>query len=100
MLAWYNALHSFVLGPGLGRDQVMSFYLTDLVNNLLKTHILVVDADGLWYLSSGPQKEQFWAAIRERAALTVLTPNINEFETLFKSFQNSMTIPASANIPY
>lgn len=51
MLAWYNALHSFVVGPGLGRDEIMAKYLNDLIKNMMKSHILVLDADGLWYLS-------------------------------------------------
>ena len=78
MKEWNDAIHAFVLGPGLGRDKIMSLYINELLKNM-SSQILVVDADGLWYLTSGACQNMS-ETIKSRAHLTILTPNIREFE--------------------
>ena len=49
---WVDALHGFTIGPGLGRDDYMCDYIPEIIKSI-KKQIILLDADGIWYLSNG-----------------------------------------------
>lgn len=61
---------SVALGPGLGRDDVTTGLVKDLIAGVRQP--LVLDADGLWHLGSD------LAALRTRPHATVITPHCGE----------------------
>jgi ATP-dependent NAD(P)H-hydrate dehydratase len=75
---WLPALHSVVVGPGLGRDP----YLADFVAPAVITSVieaglnLVLDADGLNVLTRHPSLLQSYNK-------AILTPNIVEFKRIW-----------------
>lgn len=54
ILTWKNAINSWVIGPGLGRDSYMSGFFPILIKNLPSGCLAVFDADGLYFLSKYP----------------------------------------------
>jgi ATP-dependent NAD(P)H-hydrate dehydratase len=81
---WYPALHSIVIGSGLGRDDFIAETLPDIINKMQSEHIAVFDADFFWYLSGHDIKEKLREALTKRAEMCILTPNIAEFGRLWK----------------
>ncbi|EGR29966.1 hypothetical protein IMG5_145150 [Ichthyophthirius multifiliis] len=87
-------LDSFVIGPGLGRDQWISEYLGEIIENIKKQQIIVLDADGIWYLIQeynkfGLESKIFKTVVQKDSQYHILTPNQVEFQRLWKCFVNS-----------
>lgn len=87
---WFPAIHSLVIGPGLGRDRFLTDHLvpklwTSAVNqskNYLEK-LLVIDADGINILLT---HQNLLSGYKD----AVLTPNIIEFGRLWEAY---MTTP-------
>jgi hydroxyethylthiazole kinase-like uncharacterized protein yjeF len=58
------------VGPGLGREERTTQLVRSLVNDVDRP--MVIDADGLWHLADD------LAALRNRSAVTVITPHAGE----------------------
>lgn len=72
-------LHAVVIGPGLGREEMVFRNLSSIIDLIKQFNIpMVIDADGLFYLNSN------YTTIH-RYQNTILTPNVVEFNRLFKS---------------
>ena len=72
-------LHAVVIGPGLGREEMVFRNLSSIIDLIKQFNIpLVIDADGLFYLNSN------YTTIHQYQN-TILTPNVVEFNRLFKS---------------
>lgn len=72
-------LHSIVIGPGLGRDQLMQDTVAEIITEARKLNIpLVLDADALWLIQSRPELVKGYKEC-------VLTPNVVEFARLAKA---------------
>jgi len=72
-------LHAIVIGPGLGREEIVFRNLSAIIELIKHCGIpMVIDADGLFYLNSNPTVIQQYPNV-------VLTPNVVEFNRLFKS---------------
>jgi NAD(P)H-hydrate repair Nnr-like enzyme with NAD(P)H-hydrate dehydratase domain len=53
-MAWKPAIHSWIIGPGLGRDKYMSQFFPILVKNLPEGCLVIFDADAIYFLSQHP----------------------------------------------
>ena len=51
---WEKAIHAWVIGPGLGRDQYMHKFFPTLIKDLPNGVLVVFDADGIYYLCQNP----------------------------------------------
>ncbi|XP_006884014.1 PREDICTED: ATP-dependent (S)-NAD(P)H-hydrate dehydratase [Elephantulus edwardii] len=85
---WLPRLHTLVIGPGLGRDDI----LLDNVKGILekskaKGLPIVIDADGLWLIAQQPSLIQGYRK-------AVLTPNYMEFSRLYEAMLRD---PADSN---
>ena len=71
-------LHAVVIGPGLGRDELMLSTVAEIIKAAKEKNVpLVVDADGLWLLQEQPDLVRGYKEC-------VLTPNVMEFKRLAK----------------
>ncbi|KAL8730641.1 MAG: hypothetical protein Q9166_003954 [cf. Caloplaca sp. 2 TL-2023] len=76
VIAMLAHLHSLVIGPGLGRDDVMQATVAEVISAAREKKIpLVLDADALWLIQ---QKPELVKGYKE----CVLTPNVVEFGRL------------------
>ncbi|KAM7178636.1 ATP-dependent (S)-NAD(P)H-hydrate dehydratase isoform 4-T4 [Macrochelys suwanniensis] len=76
---WLPRLHSVVIGPGLGRDDVLLENAKGIIEKAkVKGIPIVIDADGLWLISQQPSLIQGY----QRA---ILTPNYMEFSRLYEA---------------
>ncbi|XP_066841661.1 ATP-dependent (S)-NAD(P)H-hydrate dehydratase isoform X4 [Anser cygnoides] len=76
---WLPRLHSVVIGPGLGRDEVLLENAKGIIEkSKLKGIPIIIDADGLWLISQQPSIIQGY----QRA---ILTPNYMEFSRLYEA---------------
>lgn len=72
----FERMHAVVIGPGLGREELMQDTAALLIKRIREKNIpLVVDADGLWLIKNHPELVTGYAN-------TVLTPNVIEFGRL------------------
>lgn len=72
-------LHVIVIGPGLGRDELMQATAKKVIAEARKRHIpLVIDADALQIVNAEPDCVRGWTEV-------ILTPNVVEFERLAKA---------------
>lgn len=72
-------LHAIVIGPGLGRDQLMQDTVACVIEKSREVNMpLVLDADALWLVQQRPELVQGYKEC-------VLTPNVVEFARLAKS---------------
>lgn len=53
-MAWKPAIKSWVIGPGLGRDAYMNQFFPILIRSLPEECLVVLDADGIYFLSQHP----------------------------------------------
>jgi ATP-dependent NAD(P)H-hydrate dehydratase len=79
---WEKAIHSWIIGPGLGRDPYMQEFLPLLIKNLPDNSLVVFDADGIYYLCHKPYLFDELARFR-----TILTPNYRELAILQKVYK-------------
>ncbi|XP_054671014.1 ATP-dependent (S)-NAD(P)H-hydrate dehydratase isoform X2 [Grus americana] len=76
---WLPRLHSVVIGPGLGRDEVLLENAKGIIEkSKVKGIPIIIDADGLWLISQQPSLIQGY----QRA---ILTPNYMEFSRLYEA---------------
>ncbi|XP_025051864.1 ATP-dependent (S)-NAD(P)H-hydrate dehydratase isoform X2 [Alligator sinensis] len=76
---WLPRLHSIVIGPGLGRNDVLLENAKGIIEkSKVKGIPIVIDADGLWLISQQPSLIQGY----QRA---ILTPNYMEFSRLYEA---------------
>uniref|UniRef100_A0A8C5TA21 ATP-dependent (S)-NAD(P)H-hydrate dehydratase n=1 Tax=Malurus cyaneus samueli TaxID=2593467 RepID=A0A8C5TA21_9PASS len=76
---WLPRLHSVVIGPGLGRDEVLLENAKAIIEkSKVKGIPIIIDADGLWLISQQPSLIQGY----QRA---ILTPNYMEFSRLYEA---------------
>ncbi|KAL4230033.1 hypothetical protein ACF0H5_010420 [Mactra antiquata] len=75
---WLPRLHSLVIGPGLGRNDTVINNTCRIIEQAKEYNIpLVIDADGLYLVTENP-------SIISGYEKCVLTPNVVEFERLYK----------------
>ena len=83
-------LHAIVIGPGLGRDEMMLNTIKDIIKFILEEHKglipIVLDADGLYLL--GIDKEIQEILLKFPPGRIILTPNVVEFKRIYKSLFN------------
>ncbi|KAL8983719.1 MAG: hypothetical protein Q9205_002115 [Flavoplaca limonia] len=76
VIAMLTHLHSLVIGPGLGRDELMQATVAEVITAAREKKLpLVLDADALWLIQ---QKPDLVRGYKE----CVLTPNVVEFGRL------------------
>ncbi|XP_072332110.1 ATP-dependent (S)-NAD(P)H-hydrate dehydratase isoform X2 [Scyliorhinus torazame] len=76
---WFPALHTLVIGPGLGRDEKVLQNAKVIMEKCQQRGIpIVIDADGLWVLVQEPCLIQGYSK-------AILTPNVVEFARLYKA---------------
>lgn len=79
VLGMLSRLHVVVIGPGLGRDELMQETCARLLAAAREKGIpVVLDADGLQLAQNRPELVQDWDEV-------ILTPNVVEFGRLAKS---------------
>ena len=83
---WFDAMHTFVLGPGLGRDPILGKYLHEVLAAIKDKSTVVFDGDMLWYLSDSTERKGILEVLKKIAPRTVLTPNKVEFSRLCKTY--------------
>lgn len=83
-----DRVHVVVLGPGLGRDQVLLDTATKIIEEVRRRSIpIVIDADGLFLVQTNPD-------IIKGYKNAVLTPNIMEFKRL----KSAVGLPESSTV--
>ncbi|KAJ6667379.1 hypothetical protein lerEdw1_016500 [Lerista edwardsae] len=76
---WLPRLHSVVIGPGLGRDDVLLEKAKGIIEkSKIKGIPIVIDADGLWLIAQQPSLVQGYPR-------AILTPNAMEFSRLYEA---------------
>ncbi|KAL8905454.1 MAG: hypothetical protein Q9207_002647, partial [Kuettlingeria erythrocarpa] len=79
VIAMLAHLHSLVIGPGLGRDELMQATVAEVISAAREKKLpLVLDADALWLIQSRPELVKGYKEC-------VLTPNVVEFGRLADS---------------
>lgn len=72
-------LHALVIGPGLGRDELMQAACAKIISRARKAGVpVVLDADALMIVNNDPSLVKGWKEV-------VLTPNVIEFSRLAKA---------------
>ncbi|CAG7838636.1 unnamed protein product [Allacma fusca] len=76
IMEWVPRMHSFVIGPGLGRDPKILETVAILIEKLKELEKpMIIDADGLFLITDRPQLIQSYSK-------AILTPNSVEFSRL------------------
>uniref|UniRef100_A0A3Q3XIT8 ATP-dependent (S)-NAD(P)H-hydrate dehydratase n=1 Tax=Mola mola TaxID=94237 RepID=A0A3Q3XIT8_MOLML len=79
---WLPRLHSLVVGPGLGRDDLLLKTAKEVIEKSKARDVpIVIDADGLWLVSQQPSVIQGYQK-------GILTPNFMEFTRLYESLHH------------
>ena len=88
---WYPALHSLIIGPGLGRDPFLVDYLVPMLVSTAMAQgsfyiekLLVIDADGINLLTKHK-------SLVNNYKNAVITPNTIEFNRLWETYMNTQT---------
>ena len=82
-------LHTVVIGPGLGRDQLMQATVAAVIKGAREKSVpLVLDADALWLIQNQPDLVKGYKEC-------ILTPNVVEFGRLAKATGIDDEIPDS-----
>ncbi|KAG8137556.1 hypothetical protein E2320_004785 [Naja naja] len=77
--SWLPRLHSVVIGPGLGRDDLLLEHAKGIIEkSKIKGIPIVIDADGLWLIAQQPSLIQGYPR-------AILTPNAMEFSRLYEA---------------
>lgn len=86
-------IHAIVIGPGLGRDEMMLNTVKDIIRFILEEHEgkipIVLDADALFLL--GKDKEVQDLLIKFPEGRIILTPNVVEFKRLYDTLVDEST---------
>ncbi|XP_052003895.1 ATP-dependent (S)-NAD(P)H-hydrate dehydratase-like isoform X3 [Xyrauchen texanus] len=76
---WLPRLHSLVVGPGLGREDMLLKNAKEIIErSKLRSIPIIIDADGLWLVAKDPSVVQGY----QRG---ILTPNFMEFTRLYEA---------------
>lgn len=79
VVAWLDKFDSVIIGPGLGRNELVLRTVTKIVENVKRLQLpLIIDADGLWLVKENVD-------IVKGYGKAVLTPNVVEFQRLAAS---------------
>lgn len=79
---WLHAMDALIIGPGLGRDVMMQEQAHKILQKTQEhNNLVVIDADGLFFLGVNKDFQQTASTIGSKL---VLTPNQVEFKRLFK----------------
>ncbi|AQZ10942.1 YKL151C [Zygosaccharomyces parabailii] len=82
-----NRMHVLVVGPGLGRDDLMLASVKEIIRFVLEEHRgsipIVLDADALWLVTQDKQVREMLRKFPK--GRIVLTPNVVEFKRLAES---------------
>ncbi len=89
-IKWYPALHTVVIGPGLGRDPIMGEYIPQLFE-ASGDKFLIADADFLYFMVQGIISED---QIKKKCSTLILTPNKAEFSRMWDKFIGSKEFQA------
>uniref|UniRef100_A0A4W4GK05 ATP-dependent (S)-NAD(P)H-hydrate dehydratase n=1 Tax=Electrophorus electricus TaxID=8005 RepID=A0A4W4GK05_ELEEL len=82
MEKWLPRLHSLVVGPGLGREDVLLKNAKAIIEKSKSRGIpVVIDADGLWLVAKEPSVIQGYQK-------GILTPNVMEFRRLYEAMHH------------
>uniref|UniRef100_UPI00398ECBC4 ATP-dependent (S)-NAD(P)H-hydrate dehydratase isoform X2 n=1 Tax=Pristiophorus japonicus TaxID=55135 RepID=UPI00398ECBC4 len=80
---WLPAIHTMVIGPGLGRDENVLQNTKSIIEQCkLRGIPIVIDADGLWVIVEEP-------SVIHGYAKAILTPNVVEFTRLYNAVLKS-----------
>ena len=66
----FPRIHSWVIGPGLGRDSYMHEFFPKLIEAFPESTTIVFDADALYFLCQHPQLFKKLSSLK-----AILTPN-------------------------
>ncbi|KAL3475807.1 Ribokinase-like protein [Aspergillus californicus] len=90
IIAMIPRLHTLVIGPGLGRDDVTLKVVTEVMKEARSKSIpFILDADGLLLVSKNPDLVKGYKEC-------ILTPNVNEFSRLAEAL--GIEVPSLAQI--
>ncbi|KAL2872433.1 ATP-dependent (S)-NAD(P)H-hydrate dehydratase [Aspergillus lucknowensis] len=90
IISMLSRLHTIVIGPGLGRDDVTLKVVVEVMKEARSRSIpFVLDADGLLLVSENPDLVKGYKEC-------ILTPNVNEFSRLAKAL--GIDVPSLAQI--
>nr|XP_029495546.1 ATP-dependent (S)-NAD(P)H-hydrate dehydratase-like isoform X3 [Oncorhynchus nerka] len=79
---WLPRLHCLVVGPGLGRDEMLLKTAKEVIEKSKARDIpIVIDADGLWLVAQQPSVIQGYKK-------GILTPNYMEFTHLYEAMHH------------
>ncbi|XP_038863055.1 ATP-dependent (S)-NAD(P)H-hydrate dehydratase-like isoform X1 [Salvelinus namaycush] len=79
---WLPRLHCLVVGPGLGRDEMLLKNAKEVIEKSKARDIpIVIDADGLWLVAQQPSVIQGYQK-------GILTPNYMEFTQLYEAMHH------------
>uniref|UniRef100_A0A671WA51 ATP-dependent (S)-NAD(P)H-hydrate dehydratase n=1 Tax=Sparus aurata TaxID=8175 RepID=A0A671WA51_SPAAU len=79
---WLPRLHGLVVGPGLGREDLLLKTAKEVIEKSKARDIpIVIDADGLWLVTQQP-------AVIQGYQKGILTPNFMEFTRLYESLHH------------
>uniref|UniRef100_A0A4W5L2J0 ATP-dependent (S)-NAD(P)H-hydrate dehydratase n=1 Tax=Hucho hucho TaxID=62062 RepID=A0A4W5L2J0_9TELE len=79
---WLPRLHCLVVGPGLGRDEMLLKNTKEVIEKSKARDIpIVIDADGLWLVAQQPSVIQGYQK-------GILTPNYMEFTQLYEAMHH------------
>ncbi|XP_011488244.1 ATP-dependent (S)-NAD(P)H-hydrate dehydratase [Oryzias latipes] len=79
---WLPRLHAVVVGPGLGREDVLLKTAKEVIEKSKARDIpVVIDADGLWLVTQQPSVIQGYQK-------GILTPNFMEFTRLYEALHH------------
>ncbi|XP_067459888.1 ATP-dependent (S)-NAD(P)H-hydrate dehydratase isoform X1 [Thunnus thynnus] len=79
---WLPRLHGLVVGPGLGREDVLLKTAKEVIEKSKTRDIpIVIDADGLWLVTQQPSVIQGYQK-------GILTPNFMEFTRLYEALHH------------
>jgi len=78
---WFKSLHALVIGPGLGRDPLVSSSVQRIIQRAKELQLpLVIDGDGLSIITSSPNLIRGYTN-------AILTPNVNEYTRLCQALK-------------
>ncbi|XP_070770814.1 ATP-dependent (S)-NAD(P)H-hydrate dehydratase isoform X1 [Enoplosus armatus] len=79
---WLPRLHGLVVGPGLGREDLLLKTTKEVIEKSKARDIpIVIDADGLWLVTQQPSVIQGYQK-------AILTPNFMEFTRLYEALHH------------
>lgn len=79
---WLPRLHGLVVGPGLGREDLLLKTAKEVIEKSKARNIpIVIDADGLWLVTQQPSVIQGYQK-------GILTPNFMEFTRLYEALHH------------